>query len=376
MTISFFSNYMNEHQLPLADEFHKILGDKFKFICTTEIPEFRKSYRSYIERPYIIDVARNPSCMSDVHKLIEESDVVIVGCAPFNWFWKRQFANKLTFYASERILKTKFRQYFYWLGFWEAWKKYTRFRDKRTYMLCASAFCASDMNRYFAFPDKCYKWGYFTNVKDIDIDLILSKKKGLKTKLMWCGRFIDWKHPELAIELANRLKMNGETFELNMYGNGPLLESVQKQVLKYNLENYVFLKGSVPNKEIELSMREHHIFLFTSDQNEGWGAVANEAMSNGCVLVGADKIGSVPFLLSKEKNGMIFKSKDIDSLYSQVMKLIKSPELCDEYARNAYYTMKNLWSPENAAKRLLELIQNLQNGKEIIFFDGPCSNVM
>ena len=56
----------------------------------------------------------------------------------------------------------------------------------------------------------------------------------------------------------------------------------------------------MPNAKILQEMRKHEIFLFTSDRNEGWGAVSNESMSNGCMLVGSDGIGSIPFLVKME----------------------------------------------------------------------------
>lgn len=38
--------------------------------------------------------------------------------------------------------------------------------------------------------------------------------------ILWCARFIDWKHPELAILLAQRLKDNKYNFHLDMIGKG------------------------------------------------------------------------------------------------------------------------------------------------------------
>jgi glycosyltransferase involved in cell wall biosynthesis len=45
------------------------------------------------------------------------------------------------------------------------------------------------------------------------------------------------------------------------------------------------------------------VFIFTSDRNEGWGAVLNEAMGSGCAVVAADLIGSVPYLIEHKKMG-------------------------------------------------------------------------
>ena len=120
-------------------------------------------------------------------------------------------------------------------------------------------------------------------------------------------------------------------------------------------------------------MREHEIFLFTSDKNEGWGAVANEAMSNGCVLVGSSAIGSVPFLLKDGVNGCIFRSGDIDSLTTKVEWLLNHKEERKQISIKAYNTMNNLWSPKQAAERFLKLAECLSKGMETPFIEGPCS---
>ena len=134
-------------------------------------------------------------------------------------------------------------------------------------------------------------------------------------------------------------------------------------------------KGNLPNDEILQQMRIHNIFIFTSDRHEGWGAVLNEAMSNGCAVVASNRIGSVPFLLKNKVNGLIFKSGDIDSLFSNVKCLMDNPDQVEIYARNAYHTMSTEWSPQNAALSLINLIDVIENEnlKQYEKQDGPCS---
>ena len=129
----------------------------------------------------------------------------------------------------------------------------------------------------------------------------------------------------------------------------------------------------MPNAEVLQQMRQHDIFLFTSDKNEGWGAVANEAMSNGCCLLGSDAIGSVPYLVTDGATGMIFKSCDLDSLYEKVKYLLDNPEERQRMARDGQIRLQKVWSPENAAKSLLQLIDDLQHGRQTSILQGPCS---
>ena len=145
----------------------------------------------------------------------------------------------------------------------------------------------------------------------------------------------------------------------------------------------------MPNAEILKQMRKHEIFLFTSDRLEGWGAVSNESMSNGCVLVGSSDIGSIPYLVKEGKTGMIFKSADwhtgftgsslkvdeqaLNSITEKFEWLLNHPIDRKEIAINGYKNMRDIWSPSNAAKNLLILIDCLMNGQEPSITDGPCS---
>lgn len=159
-----------------------------------------------------------------------------------------------------------------------------------------------------------------------------------------------------------------------MYGSGEEFDSIQKMVTDLHVGDVVKLRGNLPNDQILQQMKLHEIFLFTSDRNEGWGAVLNEAMSNGCAVVSSNRIGSTPFLVKDGENGLIFESEDITSLYNQVKRILDNPDFKTKLSHNAMYTMQQVWSPQNAANQLLRLIHALQNSDESeIPLNGPCS---
>ena len=118
------------------------------------------------------------------------------------------------------------------------------------------------------------------------------------------------------------------------------------------------------------------IFLFTSDRNEGWGAVANEAMGCGCALVASDAIGSSPYLIQPHQTGCMFRSKNLDSLEEEVLWLMDHKEEKRQIQIQARQYMNNVWSPADAAESLLQLIDDLKQGKSCSITDGPCSKAI
>lgn len=375
MKVTFLTNLVNHHQIYVADELFKHYGHNYTYVAFEKLPDWlRKGGYQEIERSYVLKAYESADNRERAEQLAYESDIVIIGSAPEYLVKKRLKENKITFHYSERWFKQityRFLSPRFWYRFY---LDHTRYRNKHSYMLCASAFTASDVKKVRAYPNKCFKWGYFTKVETFDIKRNIKEKRG-KNKIMWCARFIHWKHPELVLNLAERLKNNGFDFVIDMFGGGVEFDHIKQMINLKKLDDVVHLKGNLPNDEIIQEFRNHNIFLFTSDRNEGWGAVLNEAMSNGCAVVASHKIGSVPFLITDGINGLIFKSENVDSLYEKVISLLNYPDYCEKLAQEAYKTMINEWSPTNAAYRLINLFDIVMNNQLINYneTEGPCS---
>lgn len=379
MTIVFVSNFINHHQVGVADELYRKLGDNYHFIETMSMPKWLlDSGYPMIDRPYVVKSYVDFRLRQKSQKIIDEADVVVIGSSPEEFIQSRLKSGKIILRYNERWFKS--RPWFLTgpRGWLNLYRNHLRYKNKPLYMLCASAFTAKDVNTVGAYKGKCFKWGYFTKVDSFEVETQEQGTSASKNtpNIMWCARFLRNKHPELPVKLAARLKSKGYEFVLNMFGCGEELENTQKLARKLKVDDVVRFCGNLPNDEILSQMRQHDIFLFTSDKNEGWGAVLNEAMSNGCAVVGSDKIGSVPFLIEDGVNGLIFKSENIDSLEAKVVELLDNPIRRNSLSYNARKTMREIWSPENAAKQFLLLVEGLTNNDEsLIPTSGPASRV-
>lgn len=144
-------------------------------------------------------------------------------------------------------------------------------------------------------------------------------------------------------------------------------------VQQNQLQDVVDFKGFMSPDEVRNHMEEADIFLFTSDFNEGWGAVLNESMNSGCAVVASHAIGSVPFLVKHGINGMIYKNGDDKELLSLVMQLCDDDNLRESIGKQAYRTLAEEWNAKNAAVNFLKLAQSILNRKKIEIPSGPCS---
>ena len=376
MKVTFYSNFLNHHQLSFCEKMYEMLGEDFKFIATECIDNERLElgYKDMSKLyPFSINTYDDSKLYELAVKLGNDSDVVIIGSAPEKFIKERVKNNKLTFRYSERVFKNgRFKvlnpRVFGWL-----YKNHIRYKRKNVYMLCASAYTASDFTIVGAYKEKTFKWGYFPEVKSYSEEELLKKKDNNITKILWVGRLIDWKHPEKAIYVAKMLKERGMKFSMDIIGIGAMYDKLNQLIKIYKLENNVRMLGSMPPEQVRTYMENSNIFLFTSDYNEGWGAVLNEAMNSGCAVVASHAIGSVPFLIKHKENGLVYKDSNLNELYENVVELIKNRQLCNKLGLNAYYTLYNEWNADIAANNFIRLCYSLLNGTVNEIYSGPGS---
>lgn len=391
MKLVFYSLVLNHHQACVADEFYDILGDDYAFVETAECHDQKGATEDYSERPYLVKAWESAEAWQHAMELAETAEVCVFGGYEALPFEKaRMKRGLLSFDMGERMLKRGWLNLAsprilkmimaYHLGGW---------RRRPIYKLCCSSFAKGDQYKLRSYKDKCYKWGYFTSVGSYDDETLRyddddrsSSETINSVRLMWCARLLILKHPEMVLEMAQRLKEKGHSFVVDVYGdegNAAASEEIYPLASLKQLSedlgvcDVVTFHGAKPNKEIIEAMKQHDVFLFTSNNREGWGAVVNESMSNGCAVVASDAIGSTAYLITDGFNGFAFRSEDVENLTEKVEWLLTHPAELAQMKRNAYERMRDMWSPRKAAESLLLLIENLKQGKDTPIAEGPCS---
>lgn len=381
MRLVFFSLVLNHHQAGVADELYKILENEFCFVELSACNDSKGACDDYSKRPYLIKSWQSRTDFDKAMHIAKTADVcVFSGYESIPFQKERLKLGLLSFDMGERLLKRG------WINIlspriFKLVVNYHlhKWKSKPLYKLCCSAYTAYDCRKLGMFSGRCYKWGYFTGV---DENIYVPDDTNTPVSLMWCARFLTLKHPELVIEMARILREKNLSFTIDIFGDdsktGPNekgfpRERIESLIQSHSLEDILKLKGNKPNYDILREMRTHDIFLFTSDKKEGWGAVANESLANGCALIASDAIGSSPYLVEEGMNGYMFESGNPESLAEKVEKLIRNRQELSAMKRNAHEIMKAYWTPKQAAKNLLQLINDIQKGRDTSIEKGPCS---
>ena len=240
ISVTMISNAMNHHQFPFCDSMNEIPDISFHFIAAKPIAQERlktgfqdlNSSRDYIVRSY-----ESESENKKAQQLVDNSDFVIYGSAPYEMIRNRKKNGKWIFIYSERLFKeSRGKDPFNLKTILACTLRYTLSSHKKLRLLCSSAFSSNDY-RFFRFKEnQTYKWGYFPPISNHTLQDILNSKEN--NSIIWVGRMIHWKHAELAIELAKKLKQSSITFQMKLIGDGPMAESLKNKVkeLKNNID--------------------------------------------------------------------------------------------------------------------------------------------
>ena len=169
-------------------------------------------------------------------------------------------------------------------------------------------------------------------------------------KVLWVGRLLKLKRVDTIIravgELAKNFRndklhsptqnSNFHAITLDIYGTGPEEVRLKKLAAKYG--DVIKFYPQVPIDEIRNVMREHDVYVFSSNGYDGWGAVVSEALEEGMKVIGTHEAGASATILPDDQ---LFKVGD----WKRLKEMLNA---CD-------YTQKGIgnWSAKQAAKFIL-----------------------
>lgn len=376
MKVTFYSNFLTHHQLPFCMEMVSKYGNDFKFVATIKITEERLKlgFKNLDDKyDFVVKAYESKEEYDKALKLAVESDIVIMGSTSDKYIEERLKQDKLTFRYRARVFSNGIMTIFDKEKMKLLYERHIKYRkNKNLYMLCANAYGANDFYKLGLYKNKIYKWGYFPETKEYNLEeLIKNKEKSKPINIVWVARFIKWKHPEKMIKLAKKLVKDGLEFKITMIGTGVMYEKIKEEIHKNNLENYVELTGAVESDKVRDYMEKANIFILTSGKQEGWGAVLNEAMNSACAVITDINVGAAPFLINDSENGLLYKN--FEELYMYTKNLIEDNKLRKKLYENAYKTILETWNSKNATNNLINLFESIKDGQEYKIKDGPAS---
>ncbi len=119
-------------------------------------------------------------------------------------------------------------------------------------------------------------------------------------------------------------------------GDGKQRPELEKLIEKHGLKNKVFLIGRIPDAYRYL--KAFNVFVLPS-LKEGFPWIILEAMAAEIPII-ATKAGALEEIIENNKQGILIKPKNAEELAGSIAKLIKNPELAQQFKKQAREKLK------------------------------------
>ena len=153
-------------------------------------------------------------------------------------------------------------------------------------------------------------------------------------ELLCVGRLSSAKAQVLLVQACAALRDEGLDFRLTLVGDGPDRGRIEQTIQKLNLGAHIQLTGSLNQVAVRAQFARADGFVLPS-LAEGIPVVLMEAMSSGVPCI-STPVNGIPELIQHERTGLLATPGDIDSLTTQLRRLILEPALRRSLAQAAH----------------------------------------
>ena len=192
----------------------------------------------------------------------------------------------------------------------------------------------------------------------IDVERFsLLPKADVSTPLRACfiGRLVPYKGADMLLKAAADALRDG-TLNLDIIGDGPMMEELQTFVARESLENAVSFHGWVNHHEVQAIAQRADIFTFPSVREFGGGVVL-EAMMLGVVPIIVDYGG--PGEHVTEGTGIKIpidnRSNIVANLKTELHQLIEAPDKLPELSRAARERILDKYTWSRKAEQICDV---------------------
>lgn len=176
--------------------------------------------------------------------------------------------------------------------------------------------------------------------------------------LIFLGRLVARKQPEQFLRIARWLTSARPSLRAMMVGDGPELDSLQREARRLGIVDNVEFTGH--RDDVSELLRRSKVFVLTS-QSEGMPIALLEAMGCGVPPVAAD-VGEVSDVVVSGVNGWLVRPNDLEEYVQRITELLDEPLRWRRLSNAARESATELSDVESVADRWRACLQPFFNG--------------
>lgn len=174
-----------------------------------------------------------------------------------------------------------------------------------------------------------------------------------RNRVTYIGRLVPYKDADLAIDAIEITHRRNSLTRLDIFGEGPLANSLEAQIASSGLDDVVSLRGRRSHDETLNALAASSCLLMSS-QFEGLPLVALEAAWCGRPVVAFDVPGVNEAVIDGE-TGVLVPPGDVRALGEAIADLIADPDRSDRLGANGRERAEREFTIDRYVAELLEL---------------------
>lgn len=173
-----------------------------------------------------------------------------------------------------------------------------------------------------------FPYPHFPDEVAVDAPASRTLQAGSLVRFLYLGRLVAVKNVEAIVVACGQLRDRGYTnFTLEIAGDGPCRDAIERSRIKHGLENFITLTGGVPSSERAAVYARNDVFVLPSIR-EPWGLVVNESLSAGLAVIAPVWCGAALDLVLDGITGDRLRSVDPVSIADAMERYCRDPNRC------------------------------------------------
>lgn len=195
----------------------------------------------------------------------------------------------------------------------------------------------------------------------VDLDKFpLKKRFNPSDRLMMVGRMVEKKGFRYTLRaLKILIEQQNRKVHVDLYGDGPLKNDLQKEAKELGISKQVEFHGYVRNSKVRSELQKHSILLAPSvtaadGDKEGLPNTILEAMASGVPVIATDH-AAIPEAIHNKETGLIVPERDPKAIASALVTLLDQQVDIEQIRHNA----RNLIEEQYSIERLVNQTEKL-----------------
>jgi glycosyltransferase involved in cell wall biosynthesis len=176
--------------------------------------------------------------------------------------------------------------------------------------------------------------------------------------IICASRLTKQKNIDRLILAASRLKEDNVQFRVDIYGDGPERQHLEKTIDDLSLSDQVRIHRPLPQAALADKYRKSQIAVLVSER-EGFGLALLEAMLCGCAGIGARSGGITDILAQDGLDGVLVEPGDVYSLFRSLKDLLTEEARLADLREVCRQSAVLRFSNETISRKFGEILEQL-----------------